>query len=158
WVVNGPFRDVLDGHPDLDELIVYNRGRPGIGPAGIAEMARLLLRLRQGHYDLTIDLQGLFRSALMAAATFARVRVGMADAREGARWFYTDRVDAPRLRLHAVERVLRVARELGSDVARPQFEVPIRGEDRRWAREALSAVPRPRVILNVGARWLTKRW
>ena len=66
-------------------------------------------------YDLTIDLQGLLRSALMAAATGAKVRVGMADAREGARWFYTHHVDAPRLGLHAVERVLRVAAEFGAD-------------------------------------------
>ena len=47
-------------------------------------------KLAQGRFDLTIDLQGLLRSALMTAATRARVRVGVADAREGARWFYTD--------------------------------------------------------------------
>jgi ADP-heptose:LPS heptosyltransferase len=158
WVVNGPFREVLEGHPCLDELIVFNRGGPGIGPAGIAGTAGLLARLRPGRYDLAIDLQGLFRSALMTAATLAKVRVGMADAREGARWFYTHRIDAPRLGLHAVERVLRVARALGAEVSEPSFSVPVRGEDRRWAREVLAAVPRPRIVLNVGAQWLTKRW
>ena len=66
-----------------------------------------MARLRRGGYDLTIDLQGLFRSAVLAAATGARVRVGMADAREGARWFYTHRVDAPRLGIHAVDRAWR---------------------------------------------------
>ncbi len=85
WVVNRPFREVLQDHPDLDELIVFSRGH---------EMAALLGRLSRGQYDLTIDLQGLLRSALMTAATRAKVRVGVADAREGARWFYTHRVEA----------------------------------------------------------------
>jgi lipopolysaccharide heptosyltransferase I len=158
WVVNAPFRDLLEGHPDLDELIVYDRGRRKIDAAGIGGIAGVLARLRRGGYDLTIDLQGLFRSAVLAAATRAKVRVGMADAREGARWFYTHRVDAPRLGIHAVDRVLRVARALGADVAEPQFHLAIPDEDRRWAQQALEALPRPRVVLNLGARWPTKRW
>jgi heptosyltransferase-1 len=158
WVVHAPFREVLSGHPDLDELIVYDRKGRGIDRRGIGGMAGVLGKLGRGQYDLTIDLQGLLRSALMAAATRAKVRVGMADAREGARWFYTHRVDAPRLGLHAVERVLRVAAALGADVSEPCFNVPIAEKDRSWARDVLAAVPRPRVILNLGARWLTKRW
>ncbi len=158
WVVNAPFRELLQGHRDLDELIVYDRRGKGIDRSGIGGMAQLLGRLRRGRYDLTIDLQGLLRSAIMTAATGAPVRVGMADAREGARWFYTDHVDAPRLGLHAVERVLRVAAALGAEVAEPIFNPPISEDDRAWASEVLAEVPRPRVILNLGARWLTKRW
>jgi ADP-heptose:LPS heptosyltransferase len=82
----------------------------------------------------------------------------LADAREGARWFYTHRVDAPRLGIHAVDRVLRVARALGADVAEPHFHLVIPEEDRRWAQQALQTLPRPRVVLNPGARWPTKRW
>ena len=158
WVVNAPFREVLQGHPDLDELIVYDRKGKGIDRLGITGMAGVLGKLGRGRYDLTIDLQGLLRSALMATATGAKVRIGMADAREGARWFYTHHIEAPRLGLHAVERVLRVAAGLGADVSEPRFNLPIGEEDRAWASEVLDAVPRPRVILNLGARWLTKRW
>jgi lipopolysaccharide heptosyltransferase I len=153
WVVNRPYQDLLLGHPDLDELIVYDRAGGGITGAG-----GVYQRLSRGRFDLTIDLQGLLRSALMTAATRTRIRVGMADAREGARWFYTDLVDAPRLRLHAVERVQRVARALGADASDPRFHLPIRDDDRRWARETLAGVPSPRIVLNLGARWRTKRW
>ena len=31
-------------------------------------------------------------------------------------------------------------------------------QDREWAANTLADVPHPRLILNVGARWLTKRW
>ena len=101
--MNRPFAELLEGHPDLDELIVYDRGRRGIDRAGIGGMTTLLWRLRRARFDLTIDLQGLLRRALMVAAAGAKVRVGMADAREGARWFYTHHIDAPRLGMHAVD-------------------------------------------------------
>jgi len=158
WVVNHTFQDVLRGHPDVDELIVYNRTTTAIDPLGIGATAGLLRKLGSGRFDLTIDLQGLLRSGLMTAATRAKVRVGVADAREGARWFYTDLIDAPRLGLHAVERIQRVAAALNTDASKPQFNLPIQEADRQWARAVLEGVPSPRIVLNVGARWPTKRW
>ena len=158
WVVNRPFQGVLQGHADLDELIVYERGGKGFDPLGITGSVGLCRKLSTGRFDLTIDLQGLLRSALMTFATNAKVRLGVADAREGARWFYTDVIDAPRLGLHAVERIQRVARALSADASKPRFNLPIGEADRRWAREILASVPSPRIVLNVGARWETKRW
>lgn len=158
WVVNRSFAELLDGHPDLDEPIVYNRGRKGLDRDKFLGFAALLARLHRSRFDLTIDLQCLLRSALMVAATGAHVRVGMADAREGSRWLYTHHIDAPRLGLHAVDRVLRVARAFGADDSAARFNLPVPDEARRWAADALANVPHPRVILNVGARWTTKRW
>ena len=86
--------------------ITYERGGSGIWCAG-RRPQRALRRLRE---KIRPDdrLARALRSGLMTAATRARVRVGMADAREGARWFYTHRVTASRHQLHAVDRVLRV--------------------------------------------------
>lgn len=158
WVVNRSFAELLEGHPDLDELIVYNRGRKGLDRDKFLGFAALLARLRRSRFDLAIDLQGLLRSAMMTAATGAKLRVGMADAREGARWFYTHHVDAPRLGMHAVDRVLRVARQFGADDTEARFHLPIPAGARRWAAEVTAHLPRPRIVLNVGARWATKRW
>ena len=158
WVVNRAFRSLLEGHPDLDRVIAYDRGGSGIGARGVTATSRLCGTLLRDRFDLTIDLQGLLRSGLMTAATRAQVRVGMADAREGAGWFYTHTVDASRLGLHAVERVLRVVSALGIDRGEPSFLLPIGSQEERWSREILSEVPRPRLVLNLGARWLTKRW
>ena len=69
--------------------------------------------LRRGRFDLALDLQGLFRSGLMAWATGAPRRVGLAGAREGASWFYTDIVDIKTPTCaHAVDRYLAAARSL----------------------------------------------
>jgi lipopolysaccharide heptosyltransferase I len=158
WVISRAYQEIVRGHPDLDEVLVFDRSRGDFGVHDAARALGLWQRLRGGHFDLTIDLQGLLRSALFAAATRARVRIGMADAREGSRWLYTDLVDAPRQRVHAVDRALRVARKLGAPIGAPHFKLSIRHEDHRWAESMLEGAPRPRVVLNAGARWHTKRW
>ncbi|QEH37648.1 Lipopolysaccharide heptosyltransferase 1 [Aquisphaera giovannonii] len=158
WVVNQGFRSLLDGHPDLDEVIAYDRGGSGVSGRSVVATARLCGMLLDRRFDLTIDLQGLLRSGLMTAATRAGVRLGMADAREGATWFYTDLVTSSRLDTHAVDRVLQVASALGDDGPVARFTIPVSEDDRRWAVGALAGLPRPRLALNMGARWLTKRW
>jgi lipopolysaccharide heptosyltransferase I len=160
WVVNQSFRGLLDGHPALDEVIAYDRRGAKLTPAGVARLSGFLQQLASGRFDLAVDLQGLLRSGIMALATGARVRVGLSDAREGAARFYTHQVPSPGARgtVHAVDRLLRLAEVFGADVRKPRFVVPCAAEDRAWAREAVRDVPRPRLMLNLGASWKTKRW
>ncbi len=158
WVVNRPYAELLHGHPDLDELIVYDRGKKGWDATKFLGMAALLRRLRRSRYDLTIDLQGLLRSGMMVAAARSPVRVGLADAREGSRLFYTHWVEASRQGVHAVDRALRVARAFGAEASEARFRLPIPDDAMRWAARTVENWPRPRVVLNLGARWPTKRW
>jgi ADP-heptose:LPS heptosyltransferase len=60
--------------------------------------------------------------------------------------------------VHAVDRMLRIAEALGAHVSYPIFRPVKTAEDQRWAREALVGVRYPRLILNPGGRWPTKRW
>ncbi|MDR3619574.1 MAG: glycosyltransferase family 9 protein [Paludisphaera borealis] len=158
WVVNSAFRGLIEGHPDLNRVIAYDKGGSGVTRRGVLAMSKLCGELVKDEFDLTIDLQGLLRSGIMTAATGAALRVGLDDAREGAGWFYTHRVSASRLSVHAVDRVMRVAEALGAAPAEPSFHLPIRELDEEWARKTLASIPGPRLILNIGARWLTKRW
>lgn len=158
WVVNRAYAELLEGHPDLDEVIAFERGA-GQPLRAVASWRDLLARLRAGGFDLAVDLQGLLRSGLLAAATAAPRRVGLATAREGAAWFYTDRVPvADAGSLHAVDRYWLVAAALGAADAPKTFTVPIAGDDHRWAERVLAGSPRPWLMVGVGARWPTKRW
>lgn len=53
---------------------------------------------------------------------------------------------------------MKVAEAFGAEISRPRFQLAIGSDDLRWAREPLASIPRPRLAINVGARWLTKRW
>jgi len=158
WVVNRGLRGLLDGHPELDEVIPFDRSKARPTPRGAASAGRFLAELRGRRFDLVVDLQGLLRSGVMAWASGAPVRVGAADAREGAPRFYTHGVPPVAPEPHAVDRLLAIPAALGADVSRPRFVLPPWTDARRWARATLAGVPRPRLVLNVGARWLTKRW
>ena len=157
WVVNRGLRGLLDSHPYLDEVIPFDRGQVGYGPRGLLAFGRFAAGLRARRFDVAIDLQGLLRSGLMTLATSAPVRIGAADAREGAARFYTHRVSMPTGPTHAVAKLMRIAWALGADPS-PRFVPAIGPEDRRWAAETLAPWIGPRLVLNLGARWLTKRW
>jgi len=158
WVVNRGLRSLLDGHPDVDEVIPFDRNQIKLRPGAVGALGRFLLDLRSREFDLTIDLQGLLRSGIMALATGAPVRVGLASAREGA-WLCTNhRVDDGGLEIHAVDRLLKVAEAFGADIESPAASVAFSSDDLLWAKAELDRLPRPWVALNVGARWLTKRW
>lgn len=158
WVINTSLRGLVDGHPEIDDIVLYDRARTSFRPRGIATFARFLGQLRRGEYDVAIDLQGLLRSGLMSAATHAPIRVGLADAREGASFFYTHRITPPVHAVHAVDRLLSVAEAFGAEIRAPRFAVAASEADRAWARGLLAEVPAPRLMLNMGARWVTKRW
>lgn len=158
WVVNRAYAPLLRGHEDLDAILPFDRGAGRAGALAAAlGFGRFLSRLRRERFDLVIDLQGLLRTGLMALATGAPRRVGLASAREGSRWCCTDLV-ADGGGLHAVERYLLVARALGTGDAPVRFRVPVAEPARQWALDALRGCPRPWLALGVGSRWMTKRW
>jgi lipopolysaccharide heptosyltransferase I len=158
WVINAGLRGLVEGHPLLDEVIPFDRSNVKATPRGIARGLGFLSGLRARRFDLAVDLQGLLRSGVITYATGAPVRVGLAAAREGATRLYTHRVDDPHPEPHAVDRLMAVARAFGAGGGRTRFVVATTEQDRAWADTILARTTAPRLVLNLGARWPTKRW
>jgi heptosyltransferase I len=160
WVVNRSYDPLLRGHPDLNATLPFDRGvaRHGWKPA-LATFGQFLQEFRRHRFDLVIDLQGLLRTGIMAAASGARRRVGLSSSREGAIWFYTDVIKVPDFdSIHAVDRYWLVADALGVGSLPKSFHVPIPETERAWVNSILQTCPRPWMMVGVGARWVTKRW
>ena len=70
WIVNSGYRSLLEGHPDLDAILPFDRGavRGGLRKA-LASYAGFFKELRRRRFDLVIDLQGLLRTGIMALAS-----------------------------------------------------------------------------------------
>lgn len=159
WIVNTAYASLLENHPDLDEVIPYDRGliKKHLFD-GMNYHARFFRQLRTRRFDMVIDLQGLFRSALLVKATGARWKIGLFSAREGARLFYNHILPDDLWNMHAVDRYWLVAEALGIGQERKQFRFPsLDAERNRWLA-TLAALPRPWVMMNLGTRWETKRW
>src|SRR5829696_1755850 len=116
WLVTPACAGLLDGHPQLNEVLRFDRKGYGQGYKSVAALKGLFAfvrSLREQKFDLVLDLQGLFRSGYLAWQTRAPHRVGFRSAREGAPLFYTHRVDVGTAEQHAIERYLTLAEAVG---------------------------------------------
>ncbi len=177
WLVGRAFAPLLEGHPLIDELILFDRSRFGRmlrSPRILAEFVRFLAALRRRRFDCVLDLQGLVRSGFLAWISGAGRRVGFTDAREFAWAFYTQRVPSPQARkvagrtdprrdVHAVDKNLAAARALGLPAdGQPGFPLGLRPAELTAGRaivETAAGRPVPDYIaVAPGARWASKRW
>ena len=165
WLINSEYAEIIESHPALDEVIRFDRGRFSTrGPrrGAVKEIFSLWGKLRGGRFDLVIDLQGLLRSGIMAAATGADVRLGLADARELAGLFYTHRAQLKNTDVHAVDRYMRCLEALGIRGDERDFSLPAEAkasdEVEQMLAEAGLGVNEKFVLVSPGARWESKRW
>ncbi|TAN41355.1 MAG: glycosyltransferase family 9 protein [Nitrospirae bacterium] len=159
WVIAKGLEGLLEGHPMIRRLIVIDKDRwrdlsRAFGT--MKELRELSAALKEGKYDLVVDLQGLLRSGIMTRLTNAPVRVGFADAREGSSNFYTHKVMGGR-HIHAVDRYLKIASSLGCVTGRVTFPFPDLKDDRQMADE-LKERYGAYAVLVPGARKPANRW
>lgn len=120
WIVDTRWQPLLANIPGIDETIPFPREnfRGWHGGVRFFDWLRNLSNLQP---SLTIDLQGLLRSGLMARFSKAENIVGGSDAREGARWFYQT-LATVNPNAHAVDRYRSILAAAGVNTdASPQF-------------------------------------
>ena len=124
WLVDKRWESLLTDNPVIDATITFPREKFR-GVTGMLRSVPWLFRLREMlRPDVALDLQGLLRSALMGRFSRARRSIGLADAREGARWFY-DEITPVYRGEHSVRRYLRTLETLGLPrVTDPVFRLP----------------------------------
>jgi heptosyltransferase-1 len=108
---------VLEGNPFVDEVIPYQRTMAGLAAAWH--------RLRQDHFQLAVDLQGLIQSSLVAAAARPEKIVGLdsSQARESlASAMYSTTVHTTSA--HRVDQYLEIAAAAGATNMLTTFPLP----------------------------------
>jgi heptosyltransferase I len=165
WLVGRSFVEIIDQHPDLDEVIPFDRARFGRmtrSPRIGREFLQFLQEIRNRRFDLVIDLQGLFRSGFLARASGASVRIGPSIAREMAWLFYTHRIPVSDLETHAVDKNYRVAELLGFTDVDVQIRLPVKPQSATVLaaklRNASLSDREPYAAVAPSARWETKMW
>jgi len=111
WLVRPEFAPLLENHPHLTEVIPFDRkflGKAWYHPRAFAALVALIWRLRRSKFDAVFDFQGLFRTAYLAWLSGCKRRFGMANARELAHLFYTDKVAQDQDCIHLVDYYLKM--------------------------------------------------
>lgn len=154
WLVAKGFEGILEGHPMIAKLWIVHKDewkKISRVRATVRELRKLFSDLKKEGFDYVIDLQGLFRSGIIAKATGAAVCIGFEEAREGSTIFYTHVVQGGR-DVHAVDRYLKMPAFLGCDARKVRFPFP-----------ALKTIPSLPVsgdyaVMCPGARKPVNRW
>ena len=154
WVVEPPSAPLLAAHPWLDEALVFRRRE------GLRAIPPIVRQLRAGGWEIALDLGRGLKSALLARATRAPVRIAFAraDAREGG-WLLATRclpaqgIDRPKL-----EQFLAFADALDLPAAPIAFGLEPSGEEAAQAEALLAGLRRPVVAACVGSSCPARRW
>lgn len=165
WLVHPQFSAFVPEPPIIDEVLYFDKkafGKMGWGDKWkTLRETRALLRGKK--FDLVIDLQGLFKSAVMAWLTGCPDRIGYCEMREGSR-LVSRPIVGDHAHDHVIERYLDVARYLGAKVDQITYPMPTLTEEWKTIRRRFQEAGMPQgetlpyVVLVPGARWETKRW
>lgn len=156
WLVEPKSLPVIEDHPAVDEIIVFQReiGLPGVG--------RALREARAFRPDIVIDLQRIIRSGFFAFFSGCRRRLGFNRRRcKEASWlFYNLRLPPRDPGRHMVSQYLEFAAFLGLPETKVQFALPVGESERGRAARLLppAALKSEIVCLNLGASKAANRW
>lgn len=144
-------------HPDIDELIPYDRSK---GDYDIASFRKAMTTLKRGKFDLAYIFHNSFGSALMAALAGVKQRVGYRH--EYRDLMLTRKYRKPEERMHLIEEKANLLRQDGIELSNLHEEHYI-DEERAasWLREKLGpnfGRRRPIIAVGLGATREYKQW
>lgn len=123
WIIDPRWEPLLEKNHALAAAHPFPRSQFR-GPLGIIRFLAWCRRLRELRADAALDLQCLLRSGLMSTFSRAQRVWGLSDAREGAGFFYTDRVPVLKDE-HSVQRYLRALPAMGIAIPeKPEWILP----------------------------------
>ena len=160
WLIEDRFAPLIRDYPGLNGLIRVPRGK---GERCVTQYPQVLRELRRNRYDVTIDFQGLTKSAVWGFLAGIPVRVGYGDkdGREISKIFYSRKVIPSLTKTHVIERNLALAQFVAgeSHSVAPEFPVDRQAAEKAedfWRKSDLTGAPV--VGLSPGAGWRTKTW
>lgn len=141
WLVHPQFSGFLPDPPTIDNVIYFDK--VAFNKMGFFEKIDFLRKFRQElhaeKFDLVIDMQGLFKSAVIAALTGCSNRIGYCEMREGS-GLVSKAICGEHSHDHVIERYLDVARYLGAEIREIEFPLPNLDKETKAIKEKLSVL------------------
>lgn len=156
WIVDERCAEILDNNHLLENVFIWNRRRISFN-----YYRNLRRQLRSQKFDLSIDLHGLAKSALLVVFANAKFKIASSSTnnmREFS-WLFSKEIKSSK-NCHCVERHLKVAKYLGccDEISYP---ISICEENFKSVTDKLlrENIDFEKIIgIHPGAGWTSRRW
>lgn len=156
YLVEEPYRRLVEGHPDIDRVIVVP------GRQNRRDFVRLIRKIRKTRFDALLDLHGGPRASWITLFSGAKLKIGHAIKSKGFLYDRTSPRSGKAAPLHSVETHAGLIRALGADFAKadiPPLALPPARPEETARIEALAArIAGPFVVLHIGAGNAFRDW
>ncbi len=155
WVIEKKAAPMVRGHKTLDAVIELERG----WFTSATRLRETKATLKPYNFEISIDCQGLTKSALAGYLSGAKRRIGFAGRHGGeiSRLLNNERV--PPVFSHVTDRSLELLIPLDIHSPKVQWKLPLSPAARSWATRWRRTISEPRLaVLNPGATWPSKLW
>lgn len=154
WAVEPAALPVIEHHPAIDEILVFQRRR------WWRHLRAFLAEIRRRRFDIVLDLQRHLKSGLISWWSGAPVRVGFhrQNCKE-ANWLFNTHTipaagkDDPKWRQY-----IAFVEFLGIDPAPVEWNFRFTEEEHEQVGARLSSLPGDYAVFFVGSRWESKQW
>ncbi len=158
WVLQTGPATLVRGHPDVDEIVLFDRTR---GWRGFLDVRRQLGGRR---FDLVLDLQVYFKGSVVTALARSPVKLGFDRARaRDYNWLVTTHRIPPHPPQHVQDQYFEFLREIGVRPEPVEWKLGPWPRERAWQAEFFRSFDRPVASLVIGTshaekEWLPERW
>jgi len=152
-------REIVEGNPYIDEVIVYDKEGKDKGLFGFLKMVGIL---RKRRFDIALVLYTKKRTNLLCFLSGIKERAGYYNNKFG--FLLTKKIvdNRPEGKKHEAEYCLEVLKAIGIDTEDIELFMPLKPQAEEWAEEILSKYKVDRrdklIAINPGASCPSKIW
>ncbi len=151
WITSPQAYSLLQGLEGVN-FEVYDK------PRTLADYRAFYRAYSQRKFDVVLAMQANLRINLLYPALHAPLKIGFdrTRAREG-QWLFCNRRIAF-TNSHLADSFLAFAAELGADISKVDWNLPVAETDRSWADEQMQALPRPLIAIHPLSSKQERNW
>lgn len=156
WIIQPVPKILAEGHPAIDEFIVFHRTR---GVRGLKGFTDLREKLKGRRFDLVIALQVYLKAGVITGMVDADRILGFDRKRaRDANWLFTNERIAPHEEQHVQDQYFEFLLHLGIDPSPVEWRIELTEEERADQAAFFEAFGGPACAVVVGTSKEEKNW
>lgn len=161
WVVEPTAYEIVKHNPCVDEVVLFQKKAFKTFKGFRQNFKPFYKLLHRRKYDISIDLQGLFKSMTVVLTANAKKKIGYVDMREGSN-LISKAIKGSNFNGHIVDRYLDTVKYLGCDTDNIIFPLKNTAEEIDYVNNLLIDNKiddnAPFIVFAVGTNWVNKCW